>query len=342
MKKNITIKDIARAVGVSVGTVDRVIHNRGRVSEKVQQKINDTLKELNYKPNPFARTLKKNAVYNIHVLIPNPVQDPYWIPCEHGIREVMAEYEAFDIEITLHLYDSFNPKSFSKLSNDLILLEPDAFLFVPLFEKESQALFIKLRKKGILIGTFNSPLTEHTGHYVGQDLFLSGRVAAKLFYDLVPQTSTIGIIHINEEINNAIHMQQKEKGFLSFFKDVENGHKVLTKTVNTTDMEETLRSLIKRHNVGSFFVVTSKTYVLALALERMNLKAVVIGYDLLPENIECLRQNQIQFLIHQGPKLQASLSLKCIVGKLLFNKEFPRQQLLPIEIVNAENVNSYL
>jgi len=342
MKKKITIKDIARIAEVSIGTVDRVIHNRGRVSEKALQRINTVIKELDYRPNPLARTLKNNVVYHIQVLIPDPAEDPYWMPCEQGIREIMNEYEAFDIDVSLYFYNPSDPKSLSSIGNDIIRNAPDAFLFVPLFEKESEHLSIKLNEKGILVGTFNSSFTKHAGHYVGQDLFLSGRVAAKLLYDLVSPSSTIGIIHINEAINNAVHMQQKEKGFRSFFKDVENEHQVLTKTMNTDGIEEALRYLHETRKVDSFFVTTSKAYELASTLERMNIKTVVVGYDLLPENIECLQQNKIHFLIHQAPKLQASLSLKGLMEKLLFNKDFPLQQLLPIEIVNSENVKSYL
>ena len=47
--KNVTIKDIARLAGVSVGTVDRVLHNRGRVSPKTLEKIMAVLKKNGYR-----------------------------------------------------------------------------------------------------------------------------------------------------------------------------------------------------------------------------------------------------------------------------------------------------
>ena len=50
-KENIRIKDIAERAGVSVGTVDRVLHNRPNVSQKALEKVNKALEEMDYRPN---------------------------------------------------------------------------------------------------------------------------------------------------------------------------------------------------------------------------------------------------------------------------------------------------
>ena len=49
--KNYKVKDIASMAGVSVGTVDRVLHNRGDVSLKSRQKVEEVLTRINYRPN---------------------------------------------------------------------------------------------------------------------------------------------------------------------------------------------------------------------------------------------------------------------------------------------------
>lgn len=43
--------------GVSTGTVDRFLHNRGKISIKAQKKVDQVLKEINYQPNLIARSL---------------------------------------------------------------------------------------------------------------------------------------------------------------------------------------------------------------------------------------------------------------------------------------------
>ena len=51
---NIRIVDIAKMAGVSVGTVDRVIHNRGRVSEENRKKVQNILEMVHYKQHRMA------------------------------------------------------------------------------------------------------------------------------------------------------------------------------------------------------------------------------------------------------------------------------------------------
>ena len=341
MKKKITIKDIARVANVSIGTVDRVLHKRGKVSEKALQKVNDALKELDYKPNPLARSLKNNVIYTISIFIPNPEKDLFWLPCKQGIEEIITEYEAFDVNISVEQYDPYEPVPFLEKGLELIAKSPDVFLFVPLFERESDVLLKKLDKKDILTATFNSLPKNHVDQHVGQDLFLSGRVGAKLIADFLHPSSRIGIVHIEEAFNNAIHMQEKEAGFMSFFETLETDHKIFTKIINT-DVHNHLSHFIESFDINTFFVTNSKTYEVVRTLERLDRKGTIVGYDLLPENVKYLTEGKIQFLIHQAPKLQASLSLKSLVEKLMFKKEYPEKQFLPIEIINSENVKSYL
>ncbi len=83
--KNIRIKDIARLAGVSAGTVDRVLHNRGRVSEEALQKITEVMKQIDYKPNLIARTLGSNKKN-----ITSPPYCPTPLPMPTGIKPTSA------------------------------------------------------------------------------------------------------------------------------------------------------------------------------------------------------------------------------------------------------------
>ncbi|WP_422861751.1 substrate-binding domain-containing protein [Flagellimonas sp. W118] len=341
MKKRYTIKDIANAAGVSIGTVDRVLHNRGKVSQKALVNVNTALKEFNYKPNPIARTLKNNTVYSIKVFLPDASKDPFWLPGKRGIEEVIDEYAAFDIEISLHYYDPTRSKSFLDIGFGLLGEHIDAFLFVPLFEKESALLLDELKNRNILTGTFNSFHDGTMDFYVGLDLFMTGRVAAKLLSDTLNVPSKIAIVHIDEESENAVHLREKERGFRQFFDEV-TGFEVITSTLGVNEFEQKFESFIELNSdVAAIFVSTSKAYRIVESLNKIGESRTIVGYDLLEENVKALRAGDIKFLIHQSPKLQASLGLKALVDKFLLGKPFSKENLLPIQIINSENVYSY-
>lgn len=342
MKKKNTIKDIAILAGVSIGTVDRVIHNRGKVSQQAHEKVKIAIEQLDYRPNLIARNLKNNTFYSIHILVPNPNLDHFWKYSIEGINEVINEYIEFNVEAEITYFNPTSASSFLSQGLQILSKPINALLFVPLFVKESKILISNLKLKDILIGTFNSYLLDEKVNFVGQDLFLSGRVAAKLFQQS-KAFSNIAIIHVGESTYNAAHMLQKEKGFLDFYEEVD-GANIVSLTLKNSGFENQFITFIKANpNIDSFFITNSKAYLIVKLLNKLNKKNItLIGYDLLDENVDYLKKGDIQFLIHQNPKNQASLALRYQIERLLFNRENGSEKFLPIDIINLENVDSYL
>lgn len=343
MRAKHTIKDIAEKAGVSIGTVDRVLHERGRVSKASEEKIIAAIEELDYKPNPIARVLKNSVVYKIGVLLPNPDLDSFWRPCEEGVQEVISEYNAFNVNVVIYYFNPYKPKSFLqqgyKASRDGI----HALFFVPLFERETSNILEKFGNTDVLLATFNNPPSNNIDLYVGQDLVLSGKTAARLLHISSSGTGKFAIVHINESYDNARHMQEKEKGFISYCH--ENGISCpIVLTLMTGEFKTKLISFLEKHqDLQGIFVTTSRAYEIAAVLDSMNNKKTsLIGYDLLDENLKYLQKGIVDFLIHQDPKMQTSLGLKYVIENLLFKKIFPKEKLLPIAIVNSENAKSYL
>ena len=84
MNKKIRIKDIAERAGVSVGTVDRVLHNRPNVSAASLDKVNNVLKELNYEPNMYASALAYNRSFTFYCLMPRHASESTAGSCSGG------------------------------------------------------------------------------------------------------------------------------------------------------------------------------------------------------------------------------------------------------------------
>ncbi|QOD62320.1 LacI family DNA-binding transcriptional regulator [Polaribacter haliotis] len=343
MTKKHTIKDIAELAGVSKGTVDRVIHKRGKVSTKALEKVNAVLNEIDYKPNLLARSLKNTKEYHVCVILPDYKEDSFWLPCFEGIQEAINEFSAFGIFIEPFFFNTNSVQTFIDINKKVLELSPNAVLLTPLFYKETITIVNNYAASNIIVSKFNNQLeTENTKNFVGQDLFKSGRIAASLMKIIVPKNSNIAIIHIDEDFKNAIHMQEKEKGFRDYFFDLANSnYQITTYSSKNADIENKLTYILNTSkNLAGIFVTTSKTYKVAEFTKGKDIK--IIGYDLLDENIKYLKNNHINFLIHQNPKKQVFLGLTYLVEYLLFNKEIPAKSLLPIDIVNAENLETYL
>ena len=78
MDDRIRIKDIAAKAGVSVGTVDRVLHKRPNVSKSAREKVERILREIDYRPNAYASALACNKDYVFCCILPEHASEAYW------------------------------------------------------------------------------------------------------------------------------------------------------------------------------------------------------------------------------------------------------------------------
>ncbi|MBJ7882049.1 LacI family DNA-binding transcriptional regulator [Gelidibacter salicanalis] len=342
--KKYTIKDIALLAGVSKGTVDRVIHNRGNVAKDVEEKVKQLLEEINYQPNLIARNLKNNKVFYIGVLIPDPKIDAYWAVCIDGINSALSEFSAFDVQINTFLFDPTDTDDFLACNDTMLKTAPDVILMVPLFYKEATSVLKHYESLNIPVGTFNNQIISSSANFIGQDLYQSGRIAAKLLHS-ISNKGDMAIVHIDEKYKNAVHMQEKEKGFKSYYDDMDLFEdSVLTCKIKYFETEDKLRDFLNNHpHIEGIFVTNSKAFHVARLLESENKTHIkLVGYDLLSDNVNYLNSGTIDFLIHQNPRQQAYLGLKYLIEYLVFDKQIPEKFLLPIDIINSENVTPFL
>lgn len=98
MSKNITISDVAEALGVSKTTVSRAISGKGRIGEATRKRVMEYITEHDYKPNVIAKGLAQSKTYNICVVMPGNyalVDLPFFQEAIMGIQEIagMMEYD---------------------------------------------------------------------------------------------------------------------------------------------------------------------------------------------------------------------------------------------------------
>ena len=110
-----TIKDIAKLANVSIGTVDRVIHNRGYVSPDTKKRVKQAIKTLNYTPNIYARQLKLAKKYEDVRVIHHP-QD---LGRSYAIRTGFIEANG-DIVIIMDGDYQYEPKEIPKFIKKII------------------------------------------------------------------------------------------------------------------------------------------------------------------------------------------------------------------------------
>ena len=85
-----SLKDLADHLGVSIATVSRALRNSHEVGEEMTRKVKELAKQLNYRPNPFAQSLRKEAPRVIGVIVPNLVTH-YYAAVLDGIEDYASK-----------------------------------------------------------------------------------------------------------------------------------------------------------------------------------------------------------------------------------------------------------
>lgn len=113
--KNITIADVAQALGVSKTTVSRAISGKGRIGQQTREKVMEYIKEHDYKPNVIAKSLASSKTFNLCVVMPEQyalIDLPFFQEVISGIQE-SASTEEYDI--LLCLSDQNNTTSLERI-----------------------------------------------------------------------------------------------------------------------------------------------------------------------------------------------------------------------------------
>lgn len=344
----IRIKDIARMAGVSAGTVDRVLHARGEVSARTREKVEAVLKELDYRPNPYASALASKRHYKVAALLPKAGGYDYWIEVVRGVDLAAREYANLNINVEQILFDQYDCRDFEASADRLLASTPDAVLLAPIFKDSSVYLASRLDSRQIPYVFIDSDIAEADAlSYFGMDSLQSGYLAAKLLLaDIEPQND-IAVFKINRYGNVGSNQSDlRYQGFLKYVEENLPGHHLRVVMLHPSDDRLNLQTIrdffIQYPWIKEGITFNSRVFRIACYLDDLQLSHIrLLGYELLLPNVKALKEGKIRYLISQRPELQGYRGMKALCEYKVFKKAVPRRNFMPIDILTAENIDYY-
>ncbi len=343
-----TIKDIARLAKVSIGTVDRVIHNRGGVAKKTELKIRRIIEEIGFTPNLVARNLVLKKQLKIAVLMPEGNEEsPFWKDPKLGVDKALSEVANFGFSAVHFYYNQYDVIAYETMLEEVLKGGYDGLILVPHFTKETAKRKRRLDALGIPYVFVNVDLEGFNNlSFVGQESYKSGFLAGRLFDVAMHKEATVLVVNFLEDMKNYHSLDYRVKGVKDYF--AKNKTKL---TIDELYMEkfneevfrrEMTKKLIANNSIKCVFFPSSKVSYVGQYLEEFDLEMdVVIGYDITDSNVTYLNKGLITFLIGQEPFNQGYQSVK-IIFDFLVNKITPNKSYFsPIQIIAKENVEGY-
>lgn len=341
-----TLKEIANRAHVSVGTVDRVIHRRGRVSLETEQRVKKIISELDYKPNILARSLSMTKTFHFGILVPFPEQDGnYWELPLKGIEKAQSELDVYKVKVKYFYYDKYSEESFEMACAKVLQMvrDLDGLLIAPVLSKATEKFLTKIPQHLPYIFLDSYVPNSRCLSYIGEDSFQSGVLSAKLMRILVHTAGTMALINV---LPMDYHIEDRVRGFSTFFHNSDDIN-LRTYTVNARESMPyyKITEKIVSENVDLIGIYTPNACVYQIAdyltEHDAHKKIYVIGYDLVKQNILHLKNGSIDFLISQRSEMQGYESIFKLYKQVVLQEKVEARVLMPLDIVTKENLQFY-
>ena len=345
----IRIKDVAELAGVSVGTVDRVIHNRPNVSKTAREKVEKALKEMDYHPNMYASALAYNKKYNFDFIIPKHESEAYWEEIEEGAMSACEHRRDFNINMKMMYYNRFDKNTFVQVTEQCLKDQPDGVIIVPTTLDVTREFTDILHDQDIpfiLLDSYMPDLKPFS--FYGQDSFFSGYFDGRMLMLLAAKENEIMLMKQMKNGNVASKQQEnRETGFRHYMRDHFPEVKItevnLPLNEEREQYDDILDTFFKEHpHVHHCITFNSKAHLVGEFLQKSNRRNVqIMGYDMVNKNAECVKQGSISFLIAQHAYMQGFSCIETLFEAIVLKKEVTPINYMPIEILTKENVNFY-
>lgn len=337
------IKDIARALGISTGTVDRALHAKPGVNAMTRARVLSMAESLGYRPNLAARYLKSRKQLRISVHLPREIA-LFWDSLREGIRQAAAPFAPalhVDFRSYPHLGDGDIP-----LFEEALAAGTNGFIIAPGNPTALKPYIRKAARKDIPVVcvTTDAPDTPRLAS-VSAHPFTVGAVAGELLARYQPGGGTVAFF------TGWLSMQDhadKLRGFQSSLA-IAGGALQLGPVVEAHDDENEAHrravAVLRAHpDLTSIYVSTVNSLPVLRAAEQEGRlpRLIVVTTDLFPELVARIRAGTIAATVYQRPLSQGRMALQALY-QFLLNGACPstRMHVVP-HLVMRSNLDLFL
>jgi LacI family transcriptional regulator len=313
------IKDIAQALDISIGTVDRALHGRSDVSPATRARVLKKAEQLGYKPNIAARSLKLNRRLRIGVYFPQEIAS-FFDPLRAGVRAAASASTGVNIELVFRTFPRLDEGDVEIFAEDASQ-QFDGVLVAPGNPEHIGPALRNLALRGVPVVCVASdaPRSERLAS-VTADAQASGAIAAELFSRTIQKTGPLATI--TGELTTLDHAE-KLRGFAANLA-VFAPHLSLLPAIESHEQpkmayRQAVALLSRKPYPLGIYISTANSIPVLHALEERNFlgQIQVITTDLFPEIVPFIESGKILATLYQRPFSQGKTAFDLLFRYLL-------------------------
>lgn len=338
-----TIADVARAAGVSVSTVDRVLNARSPVRRVTAERVLDAAESIGFYASSVIRQRMGSDLpaYKLGFLLQQSGR-PWYEQFASALNQTAASYPLANIETRVEFHNELSPENVARHMLELGG-EVDGLAVVAAEHPRVTEAICRLHESGVPVVALISELSAPCGAgYVGLDNWKVGRTAAWAFYNLCRQQGTVATLlgshrYRCQELN--------EIGFRSYFREKATGFQLLEPMISFESRqtaEELTRELVRQvPDLVGLFVSGGGISGVLTAINDLQIsdQVVVICYELTDVTRKALIDGTLNIVIsHPLERLAEEAMTALIESRKGEIGKLPVRTLLPFDIFTPENI----
>ena len=338
-----TIKMIAEQAGVSIGTVDRVLHDRPYVKAEVRERVLRVMEELDYRPNQMASALATSGTAR-RMAVVQPEWDPYvGEAMDQGVARFREARRDYNVTVDIHNYAQGDTETCLKQMDQVV---ENGAQGIALCASDCGAVRAKLedlKARRVPVVTFNSDIPGGARLcYVGEDAHRAGRIAGEIAAKFLRPGEPLLLVYAGPAY--AGHKARAD-GFLERLGELGFRREDCRIAATHNDYGETLEAvtaaLEAEPDLRYVYMANLSVPACVEAIRRCGRtgRVHVLSHDSGPEIRQFLKEGLVDFTIDQNLVYQSYQSLDLLFRAVAERKQPEREFFYPASpILNAETL----
>jgi len=338
---HLTLKDIAREAGVSVATLDRVLHGRAGVREETARRVRQAIDRHGFRPFAPGAELARNRASRLALVMPEGSNVFMSMILDH-VAEMSGWLMSRRATLETTKTNVFNPAALAQTLESLAG-RYDGVAVVALDHQSVRAAIDDLVADGTFVVTLVSDVPGSRRHrYIGIDNVAAGRTAGSLMGRFAcNRTGKIGVIAGSQSLRDHA---ERIFGFNQVM-SLEHPHLSVLSAVEGSDHDGESEALMMRliadhpdligvYNVGAGVPGVAK----AITDAGRESAITFIGHDLSNVTRRCLLRGVMDAVVAQDPGHEARSALRVLLSLIRGEAILAEQERIRVEIVMRDNL----
>ena len=336
-----TVKDLAKAAGVSLATVDRVLNERPNASKRAIHKVNEAIEQIGFVRNLAAANLAKSQTYQFRFVLP-AAGDEFMLEVIQEVGATESAMKADQVSIDVKRIPIEDPHAVANYLSSLSKDEVDGLAVMAPESPQVRDAIARLVERGIKVVRFMSgSADDESADFVGINNHAAGGTAARLTGRF--NGDRRGQVMVLAETMRAQESIERRLGFDKVINTYFPSLQVLPSLETHADparTREVVKRSIEQNQIVAVYVMSAEARVPVKSVaEFLDLNDVlVITHERTPFTVHHLRKGTIDAIIAQNPGHAVRSATRVMKARSENREPVVSQETLRIEVLLPDNL----